>query len=66
MITEIGLVAGDILSYLEKQGEVNFSDLLRDLDKPRDKVLMSLGWLAREKHIILKEEDGDYSITLRK
>ena len=66
MITEIGLAAGDILSYLEKQGEVKFSDLLHDLDKPRDKVLMSLGWLAREKHIILKEEEGDYSIKLRK
>ncbi len=66
MITEIGIVAGDIWHFLDQHGEVTLSALLKGIDKPRDNVLMSLGWLAREGHVILQEIQGDYRVSLRK
>ena len=66
MIIEIGIVAGDIWHFLDQRGEVMLSDLVKGIDKPRDNVLMSLGWLAREGHVILQQVDRDYRISLRK
>jgi hypothetical protein len=66
MITEIGIIAGDIWHYLDQHGEVALSVLVKGIDKPRDNVLMSLGWLAREGHVILQQVNGDYNISLRK
>lgn len=66
MITEIGIVAGDIWHYLDQHGEVLFSDLAKGIDKPKDLVLMSLGWLARESHVIMQQTDNDYKVSLRK
>lgn len=66
MITEIGIVAGDIWHYLDQRGEITLSELVRGIDKEKDNVLMSLGWLAREGHVILKHTGHDYRISLRK
>jgi hypothetical protein len=66
MITEIGIVAGDIWHFLDQHGEVSLSTLVRGIDKPRDNVLMSLGWLAREGHVILQQRDGEHWMSLRK
>lgn len=66
MITEIGIVAGDIWHFLDQHGEVTLSILVKGIDKPRDIVLMSLGWLAREGHVIVQQVNADYRISLRK
>ena len=66
MITEIGIIAGDIWHFLDQYGEVTLSTLVNGIDKPRDNVLMSLGWLAREGHVILQQIDGEYKVSLRK
>jgi len=66
MIIEIGIVAGDIWHFLDQHGEVNLSELAKGIDKPWDNVLMSLGWLAREGHVVLQQIDGDYKVSLRK
>ena len=66
MITEIGIVAGDIWHFLDQHGEVTLVNLVRGIDKPRDNVLMSLGWLAREGHVLLQQIGGEYKISLRK
>lgn len=65
MITEIGIVAGDIWHYLDQNRNSTLKQLVDGIDKKRDVVLMSLGWLAREGHVILEETGGDYKITLR-
>jgi hypothetical protein len=65
MITEIGIVAGEIWHFLDQHGEVNLSAIVSGIDKPRDTILMSLGWLAREGHVILQETDNDYRVSLR-
>lgn len=65
MITEIGIIAGEIWHYLDEHKQVTLSQLTAGIDKPRDLILMSLGWLAREGHVIL-EGEKDYKIYLRK
>jgi hypothetical protein len=66
MITEIGIVAGEIWHFLDQHGEVSLSFMVSGIDKPRDNILMSLGWLAREGHVLLRQEGDDYKISLRK
>jgi DNA-binding transcriptional ArsR family regulator len=66
MITEIGIVAGEIWHYLDQHGEVTLTKLTSNIDKPRDTILMSLGWLAREGHVVLREESGEYKVSLRR
>ena len=66
MIMEIGIIAGDIWHCLdENQGTAQLGDLMKTLGKSREDLLMSLGWLAREGHIII-EQNKDYKIMLRK
>lgn len=66
MITEIGIAAGEIWHFLDKHGEVTLSDLLLGIDKPKEVILMSLGWLAREGHVLVQFGNEDYRITLSK
>ncbi|MGH7198570.1 MAG: winged helix-turn-helix domain-containing protein [Candidatus Omnitrophota bacterium] len=65
MITEIGIVAGDIWHYLDEHKATTLSQLVAGIDKKKDVALMSLGWLAREGHVIMEESGNDYKITLR-
>jgi hypothetical protein len=65
MITEIGIIAGEIWHYLDHHGKVSITELISNIDKPRDLILMSLGWLAREGHVIL-EGSKDFRVKLRK
>ena len=66
MITEIGIVAGDIWHFLDTRRSSTLAELVKGIDKDRNVVLMSLGWLAREGHIILDQEGPEnYKVTLR-
>ncbi|MCP4653292.1 MAG: hypothetical protein GY858_07935 [Candidatus Omnitrophica bacterium] len=65
MITEIGIIAGEIWHVLDKRGEITLACLVEDIDKPREMVLMSLGWLAREGHVKVLIEADTYTISLR-
>lgn len=67
MITEIGITAGDIWHYLDQHQEaVSFIRLVSEINRPKDLLLMSLGWLAREGHVILNQEGDNYKISLRR
>jgi len=66
MITQIGIVAGEIWNHLEKNpGTNDLEGIIKEIDKPKDLVLMSIGWLAREGHIVLEGESPSYSLKLR-
>lgn len=66
MITEIGIVAGEIWHYLDEHGEVLFSKLANGIERPKELTLMSLGWLAREGHVLVRQEGNDLRVALRK
>ena len=66
MIREIGIVAGDIWHYLDQHNKgCTLAQLASGIEKNKNVVLMSIGWHAREGHVILEQEGSDYRITLR-
>jgi len=65
MITEIGIVAGEIWHFLDKHGRVDLEKLIVGVEKPKELLLMSLGWLAREGHVLVESEGSEYTISLR-
>jgi len=66
MITEIGIVAGEIWHYLDQHGDVYLTDLAKGIGRDLNITLMSVGWLGREGHVIVCKEKGNYRIKLRK
>jgi len=66
MITEIGIVSGEIWNFLDKAGDATLGQLIENLGKPRDLILMSLGWLAREGHVLLELTGDKCVVSLRK
>lgn len=65
MITEIGIIAGEIWHFLDAHGEVAFSQVVSGIERPNDLALMSLGWLAREGHVIVRQEGSNLYVALR-
>ena len=66
MITEIGIIAGEIWHYLDEHEDVRFSQVIAAIGRPRELALMSLGWLAREGHVIVRQDGDDYQVGLRR
>lgn len=65
MITKIGLVAGDIWNYLDHHNQADqLKNIIAELGEHRDMILMSIGWLAREGHVVLAGESSNYTVTL--
>ena len=66
MITEIGITAGDIWHYLDQHGKSPLSKITSGIDTQKERVLMSIGWLAREGHVVVEGKGPDYDIYLRR
>ncbi|MDD5421991.1 MAG: winged helix-turn-helix domain-containing protein [Candidatus Omnitrophota bacterium] len=66
MITEIGITAGDIWHYLDEHGKSSLSQIVQGIDTDKDRILMSIGWLAREGHIVVEGSGPDYQVYLRR
>ena len=66
MIIEIVIGAGEIWHYLDEHGEAPFSQVVKSIERPRELALMSLGWLGREGHAIVRQEGKDFRVALRK
>lgn len=67
MITEIGIVAGEIWHHLDAHhDEVSFDQVVRGIGRPKELALMSLGWLAREGHVIVRQGPTGLTAVLRR
>ena len=66
MITEIGIVAGEIWHYLDEHGAGVFSRVITGIGRSKELALMSLGWLARESHVVVRQEGQDLRVELRR
>ncbi|MDP3804833.1 MAG: winged helix-turn-helix domain-containing protein [Candidatus Omnitrophota bacterium] len=66
MITEIGITAGDIWHYLDVNGKSSLSQIIKGIDTDKDRILMSIGWLAREGHVVVDGTSPDCVIFLRR
>ena len=66
MITEIGIVAGEIWHYLDEHDTALFSQVVRGIERSKELALMSLGWLAREGHVVVQQDGQDLRVELRR
>ncbi len=66
MITEIGIVAGEIWQYLDKYNEATLTQIVEATKREKDLVIMGIGWLAREGHVSLTKIENDYKVVLRR
>ena len=66
MITEIGIVAGEIWHFLDDHNEVSFAEVVSSISRPQELALMSLGWLAREGHVVVRQDGKAYQVALRR
>ncbi len=66
MITKLGIVAGEIWHLLDKSEKVDLAKIIEKVDAHRDVILMSIGWLAREGHIVLEGDTPNHVVSLRR
>jgi len=66
MMSEIGVTAGEIWKYLDKNGEVTALKLKSALGINNTVLYMGIGWLAREGKIDIVEYAKGYKISLKK
>ncbi len=63
MITEIGIVCGEILTLMEENNSIlSVKEVIEYLGKPEPVVLMSVGWLIREGMVQGKQYQDDFFI----
>ena len=66
MITERGSTAGEIGHYLDTHGKSSLKEVTSGINTDKDRVLMSIGWLAREGHVVVEKTGSDYQVYLRR
>jgi hypothetical protein len=64
-LEQIGDTAGVLWHYLNDHGSRTVSQLVKDVDAPRDVIMQAVGWLAREGKIAIEEDRGKKTIGLR-
>ena len=65
LITPLGLVEGDILTFLEEHGATTLRRLIRGLEWPARMVMMGVGALVRERLVQAMQLDVEVVLTLR-
>jgi hypothetical protein len=64
-IHHIGETAGLIWHALQESGPLSLTKLAKEVDAPKDVILLAIGWLAREDKIDLVENSKGRTISLR-
>jgi hypothetical protein len=65
MITKIGLAAGDIWKLLDDKGQLELSNVIKDVPHCEELTWMALGWLCREGHVLIMNQDNKMFVKLR-
>ncbi len=66
MITEIGITAGEIWKMLDEHGALELEHVLQKVSIGKEVGLMAVGWLCREGHVVMKQENGKNYLELKK
>ena len=64
-VEQIGSTAGAVWHTLEKNGQMSFAKLGKEIGAPRDTVMQAIGWLAREEKIVVEETGRGRFVSLR-
>jgi Winged helix-turn-helix domain (DUF2582) len=62
----VGMTAGNIWMYLDKNGSTTVAKLVRELPDDEKTIQRSIGWLAQEDKITLEVIDRAETISLKK
>ena len=62
---EIGHIAGDVWSLLEKDGAQTLATIKKSVDAPADLVMAAIGWLSREDKVDFTTSGRAVKISLR-
>lgn len=60
----IGETAGEVWQTLLEHGQLTLTQLAKEVDAPRDRVMQAVGWLAREDKIRFDEQARRKVISL--
>lgn len=52
----IGETAGEVWHTLLEHGQLTVTQLAKEVDAPRDRVMQAVGWLAREDKIRIDDQ----------
>lgn len=61
---QIGATAGLIWNHLNDNGSISLAKLAKQIDAPRDMVMQSVGWLAREGKVEIEETGRAKTVSL--
>ncbi|MEM8944033.1 MAG: winged helix-turn-helix domain-containing protein [Planctomycetota bacterium] len=64
LVDQIGETAGAVWHTLLEHGQLTITQLAKEVDAPRDRVMQALGWLAREDKIRVEETSRRKVISL--
>jgi hypothetical protein len=64
-LDQIGETAGMVWRLLDDRGPLSMAKIIKESGAPRDLVLLSLGWLAREDKIAIDSESRGRLVSLR-
>ncbi|MDP7267630.1 MAG: winged helix-turn-helix domain-containing protein [Pirellulales bacterium] len=65
IVENIGHTAGTVWQLLDDFGPMSLSEIIKKVDAPRDLVMQSIGWLAREDKLTLSEQGRRKTASLR-
>ena len=65
IVGRIGETAGTVWQLLDDCGCMSLSEIIKQVDAPRDLVMQSIGWLAREGKLTLSEQGRRKTAALR-
>ncbi len=60
----IGKTAGAVWQILETNGPTKITKLVKHVGAPRDVVMQSIGWLAREEKIWIEEDSRSRVVSI--
>ncbi len=65
MFTQIGIVSGEILEFLEKKKTpISISEIKLNLDEPMDFINMAIGWLIRQQYVRMITNGNENYLSL--
>ncbi len=64
LLDQIGETAGDVWHALVEHGQLTLTQLAKEIDAPRDRVMQAVGWLAREEKVRIDEQSRKRMISL--
>jgi len=64
LVEHIGETAGEVWHTLLEHGSLTFTQLAKEVDAPRDRVMQAVGWLAREEKVQIEEQARKRVVSL--